>query len=224
MGGTVKVPTGCEPLDELLEGGIESGCLTLLFGEGGTGKTNLCLQVARNVARAGRKVVYIDTEGVSLERLRQICGEDFERVLREVLFSQVYTLPEQERHVTKAAKLAGTNPEVGLIVLDAATTHYRLTGEEERAEERHSLTRQVTTLMGIARKRDLPVLVVSQVYTDFETGRFEPLGGHMMTHNAKDILRFERVAPNLRLVVIAKHRHLPEGAATKVRLTDRGLE
>ncbi|HSA35998.1 MAG TPA: DNA repair and recombination protein RadB, partial [Methanomassiliicoccales archaeon] len=26
----------------MLSGGIESGCLTLIYGEAGTGKTNLC--------------------------------------------------------------------------------------------------------------------------------------------------------------------------------------
>lgn len=212
-------------MDDLLDGGVETGCITLLFGEAGSGKTNLCLQVARNVARKGRKVVFVDTEGVSLDRLRQICGGDFDAVLQEVLFSAVYTLAEQEKAVAKAEKLATSNRAVGLLVLDSATTHYRMTtGEEERAEERHSLTRQITALMEVARKKDLPVLVTSQVYTDLDTGIHKPLGGHMLSHNAKDIVRLEKVGPNLRLMTVVKHRHLEEGRAAKFRLTDRGLE
>ncbi len=221
----VKIPVDCPSLDELLDGGVETGCITLLFGEAGSGKTNLCLQLSRNVVRSGRKVVYVDTEGVSLERLRQMCGGDFEGVVKDILFSEVYTLEEQEEYVGKAAKLAEVNREIGLIVLDCATTHYRMTrDEEERADERHSLTRQVTSLMGVARKRDIPVIVVSQVYTDLESGNFEPLGGHMMSHNAKDILRLAKVGSNARLAVLVKHRHLQEGSRAKFRLTDKGLE
>ena len=63
---------GCATLDYLLEGGVETGCVTLIYGEAGTGKTNLCLVLARNVALAGKKVIYIDTEGVSDRRLAQV--------------------------------------------------------------------------------------------------------------------------------------------------------
>ncbi|MFQ5907363.1 MAG: DNA repair and recombination protein RadB [Thermoplasmata archaeon] len=221
----MKIEVACPSLDALLDGGIESGCITLLFGEAGSGKTNLCLQLARNVAQAGRKIAFIDTEGVSLERLRQICGEDYDRLLPEVLFTAVHTMAEQEKAVTKAARLAETTPEIGLIVLDSATTHYRLTGDEEaREKERHALTRQITRLMAAARRRDIPVLVTSQVYTKIDTGEYSPLGGHMMTHNAKDIVRLDKVAPQWRLAIIMKHRHLEEGASVKFRLTDRGLE
>lgn len=215
----------CSPVDDLLDGGVESGCITLLFGEAGSGKTNLCLQVARNVARYGRKVAFVDTEGASLDRFQQICGKDYEGVLQAVLFTAVHTLVEQEKAVEKAAKLAAKNRAIGLLVLDSATTHYRMTtGEEERAEERHSLTRQITTLMEAARRKDLPVLVTSQVYTDLDRGVYKPLGGHMLSHNAKDILRLEKAGLNLRLMTIVKHRHLEEGRTAKFRLTDRGLE
>ena len=67
------VPFNCRPLDEMMSGGIESGCLTLIYGEAGTGKTNLCLTLAKNLALGGRKTVYVDSEGISLLRLRMIC-------------------------------------------------------------------------------------------------------------------------------------------------------
>ena len=62
----MRVPTGCNSLDSLLRGGVEAGAVTELFGEGGSGKTNLCLQLARNVALDDKKVIYVDTEGVSM--------------------------------------------------------------------------------------------------------------------------------------------------------------
>ena len=120
------VPTGCRALDELLGGGVETGCITLLYGEAGSGKTNVVLQVAR--------------------------------------------------------------------------------------------------LLRVSRKSEIPVVLTSQVYTDIERGTIEPLGGHMLSHNCKTLVRLEKVGPALRRAVRVKHRHLAEGHAVKFRLTDRGVE
>lgn len=220
----MRIRIECPSLDEVLGGGIESGCITLLYGEGGSGKTNFCLQLARNVAMGGKKVIFIDTEGLSMDRLRQICGPDFEAVLPNLLISDPLSFEDQEKQVEKAAKFCEGDQDIGLVILDSATLHFRLTRRDEEREDRQSLNRQITKLMRIARGTDVPVVVTSQVYTDLETGSYEPLGGHMLTHNAKAILKFEKAGPNLRLVTVMKHRHLPEGLQAKFRLSDRGLE
>ena len=44
------LPTGFEPLDETLGGGLRPGDLVLIAGGQGTGKTTLALQIARNLA------------------------------------------------------------------------------------------------------------------------------------------------------------------------------
>ena len=38
--------SGCKPLDDLLGGGFERGIVTQVFGAAGTGKTNVCIQLA----------------------------------------------------------------------------------------------------------------------------------------------------------------------------------
>ncbi len=45
-----SLPTGFEPLDETLGGGLRPGDLVLIAGGQGTGKTTLALQIARNLA------------------------------------------------------------------------------------------------------------------------------------------------------------------------------
>jgi len=221
----VHLKSGCRALDDLLGGGFEGACITVLFGEGGSGKTNVCLQLARNAVREGKKVVYIDTEGVSPVRLQQICGERHEEIARNILFSEPFNYEEQEQLVEKAIRLAEASEEVGLIILDSATMHYRLaTSGPDRDEERRSLTRQIAYLLRLARRRDIPVILTSQVYTDIDKGTFEPLGGHPLTHNAKALIRLEKAGPNVRRAVIVKHRHLAEGNGAKFRLTERGVE
>ncbi|MDD4669377.1 MAG: ATPase domain-containing protein, partial [Candidatus Methanomethylophilus sp.] len=46
-----RIPTGCLALDNLLGGGIETGSVTLFYGEAGCGKSNICLQLAYNIIK-----------------------------------------------------------------------------------------------------------------------------------------------------------------------------
>ena len=218
-----KVPFGCGALDDLLEGGVEPGSVTLIYGEAGTGKTNLCLVLARNIARQGKKVVYLDTEGLSLERYRQICGDDYECVLKSTLVFEAHSFEDQEKMVDKAIKLAEGNIDVGMIVVDSVSMYYRITSREDRGE-RKSLASQSTKLLAIARKRIIPVLLTTQVYTDVERGSFEPLGGHSLMHNAKTLLKLEKVSMGRRRAVLMKHRHIEEGRSAEFRLVREGIE
>ena len=65
------ISTGCEPVDELLGGGFERGTVTQVYGPPAAGKTNLALSGAVEAAAAGGTAVYIDTEGVSVDRFEQ---------------------------------------------------------------------------------------------------------------------------------------------------------
>jgi DNA repair protein RadB len=179
-----KLPFGCASLDAMLEGGVEAGCLTMLYGEAGTGKTTLCLLLAKDMARAGKKVIYLDTEGVSMDRLRQVAGPDFDGVAKNILFSAISSFDEQERMVDKAIKLAQSTVDVGMVIIDSISMHYRLTSREEDRGERKSLAGQSTKLTNLAREKSIHVVVTSQVYTDVETGTFEALGGHALHHNS----------------------------------------
>ena len=116
------------------------------------------------------------SEGVSVERLRQISGKDYEEVTKNVLFSEVHSFTEQETMVDKAIKLAEGNPDFGLIIIDSMTMYYRLTSKEEERGERRSIAGMSARLLTLARKRGLPVLITSQVYTDIDKGTFGSAG------------------------------------------------
>lgn len=218
-----RVPIGSAALDDLLGGGLEGGAITLFFGEAGSGKTNICLQVTRNVALSGKKVIYIDTEGVSLERLKQISGDDYEKVLGNVLFFEAHSFEDQEKLVEKAARLTDSAAGIGVIILDSATIHYRLTRTDDEKGVRKTLSPQLSRLLGVARSKEVPILLTSQVYTDIEKGTFEPLGGHVLLHNAKAIVRLDKVGASTRRAVIMKHRHLEEGRRATFKLTKSGV-
>ena len=46
-----RLATDCKGVDELLAGGIEQGTVTLVYGEAGSGKTSLALQLSREAIK-----------------------------------------------------------------------------------------------------------------------------------------------------------------------------
>ena len=73
-------------LDVMLGGGFEKGTITQIFGAPSSGKSNVALSLAVNVAKSDKKVIYIDTEGgISIDRIKQISGEDFSKVANNII-------------------------------------------------------------------------------------------------------------------------------------------
>ena len=214
-----RIPFGCSQIDRLLGGGIEEGSVTLFYGEAGTGKTNVCLQLARNVTVQGERVAYIDTEGLSSDRLKQVYA-GCEDAIKNLLIFQVHSFFEQGDRIDKIAKLAA-NGTVSLLVIDSLTMYYRLNHDDSSV--RNELIRQTQVLLDMARMTDIPVMVTSQVYSNLNSGGVEFLGGHTLHHNAKTIIRLDKRGDGRRNAVIIKHRSLPEGRSAPYRITENGI-
>ena len=214
-----RIPIGCYSFDNLLGGGIECGSVTLFYGEAGTGKTNICLQTAYNVAKTGKKVAYLDTEGLSTDRMMQVFRD--EELAKNLLVFHVHSFEEQSDRVGKAVRLCEANDKIGLIVVDSLTMFYRLHLDDNSA--RIELTKETEMLLTAARKSDVPVIITSQVYSNLNTGGIEFLGGHALHHNAKTIIRLDKRSAGRRTAVIMKHRSLPEGRAVNYRIVETGV-
>lgn len=215
-----KLSLRCKSLDALLGGGLESGIITRVYGEAGSGKTNLCLQAARECVLSGKKVAYIDTEGVSIERIRQISVDcDYNKILHNILFFTPTSFESQEQMIHDAI---GTET-VGLIIVDTITMFYRLNLEGNRDGGIRSFTRQVTNLQVTARERNLFVIITEQVYTD-KTGEVKPFTNREAEHMTKTILRLDRIGIGQREATIIKHRSQPEGKKACFRISAVGLE
>ena len=210
----------CAPLDALLGGGIESSSITEIYGEAGSGKTNFCLQAARECALMGKKVAYIDSEGVSTERLNQICqGYDSKKILSNILFYNPGSLEEQEGMIKDKIDLE----ELSLIVVDTFNMLYRLILAEDDNFAIRSLNRQITDLQLAAMKKNLFVIIAGQVYS-IENDDVKPFAGRGIEHIAKTILKLEKIGIGKRQATLIKHRSQPEGKKTIFTITVKGLE
>ncbi len=218
----MMIPTGSKCLDSILGGGVETGTVTQFYGPSGSGKTTVCLMLARSAVVMGYKVAYIDTEGISPERVKQIFGD--ESLFSNVYVYEVYQFKEQSLALKEADKLC-RKENVKLIVVDSFTSLYRseLEDENRQVKVKRELTTQLTFLLGIARKYDLAVVITNQMFTDIKTGEDKPLGGMSIDHLSKVIVALERVG-EVRKAKLIKHRWLKEGAECEFRITDRGIE
>jgi DNA repair protein RadB len=220
------VSTGCDELDALLAGGFERGAVTQLYGPPAAGKTNIALSGAVSAAVDGETAVYVDTEGLSIDRMEQIGrhrADDFDAVASRIVVSEAHDFDEQGEAVRDVGDLA---ERAGIVVVDSITGFYRLerTADATDGEALRTITRQVTHLLSLARKHDLAVVVTNQVYTDPETDRARPLGGHTLEHWSGAIVRLDRFRGGNRRATLEKHRATEAGATARFRITDAGLD
>ncbi len=222
-----RIPCSCRCIDDLLGGGFETGIVTQLYGASGTGKTNICMQLAVECVRSGKKVIYIDTEGFSAERFRQIAGEETKKIASDIVIYEPASMEQQYSAIVDLGKLM--NEKIGLIILDSAALYYRLgLTQDDKGEEnmalRRELVNQIGILHGIARRYDVAVVITNQVYKDVNTGEICPIGGTALEHLSKTIIFLERTGISRRKATLQKHRSKGEGAHCEFMLTDKGVQ
>ncbi|MDM7939472.1 MAG: DNA repair and recombination protein RadB [Methanothrix sp.] len=218
-----RLPSGCQSLDLLLGGGFESGIITQLYGESGSGKSNIVLQLAVQAVARGMRVIFIDTEGFSAERFKQIAGPSAEQMASKILIFEPMSLEQQAMSIREASKIAGR--DLGLVVLDSATSLYRVLLEaDDNRPARRTLLAQLSELQELARRHRVPVVITNQVYMDIEGNILRPLGGTYLEHMCKAIIFLEKAKEGLRRARLMKHRSLPEGTSAEFLLTARGVE
>jgi len=222
-----RIPSGCKPLDEMLGGGVETGIVTQLYGGSGSGKTNICIQLAVECVKSGKKVIFIDTEGFSADRFKQIAGEDAKKIAGDIIIYEPASFEQQYSAITDIEKLM--NEKIGLIILDSAALFYRLgltqdDSNEENIAIRRELVNQIGILHGIARKYGVSVVITNQVYKDIATGELCPVGGNALEHLSKTIILFDKTGNSKRKATLRKHRSKSEGIYCDFRLTEKGAE
>ena len=231
-----KISSGNQDLDSFLNGGYENDVITTFYGPAGSGKTNLCMLAAVYAAKSGKKVVFIDTEGgFSVDRLKQLTNES---VLNNILLLKATNFSEQQELFNRL--LDEVNENLGLIIVDSMVMLYRLElglAREAESDKRimginRSMSRQLRILSEIARKKNIPVLITDQVYSDFlkngddkelKEKKVHMVGGDLLKYWSKCIIELRRDGNYKRRALLRKHRSLPEKELV-FYITDKGIE
>ena len=228
-----KLSTGSKIIDSLLDGGLEPGVITTLFGPESSGKSNIAMLAAINAAEQGKKVLFIDTEGsFSAERVKQL-NKNYEILLKNIVIANPTNFVEQKNYFKKLMD-AANHEKAGLIVVDSIVMLYRLQkAEEDISTTNQELASQLAILSEVARKKQIPVLVTNQVYADFRKtenrgpkteNSFRMVGGDLLKYWTKCIVKLEALDAGVRRASIYKHRSLPEGKLVHFEIKEQGLE
>ena len=248
-----KISTGVKFLDVFLDGGYDAEVVTTVYGPSGSGKTNLCLLAAVYVANTGKKVLFIDTEGgIAVERIKQL-SKNYEKILSRMMFFNPTTFAEQDQFLSKLKNLMNDKVglivvdsismlyrvELGKNRNNETKKNEGVKNQEKKNQEKNyetrnnnggvqdanaALGRQLAALVGLARKKHIPVLITNQVYADFNNPEnVKMVGGDMLKYGSKCLLELQKFA-NARGVILRKHRSLPEGKTLKFRIVQEGIE
>jgi DNA repair protein RadB len=188
-----RISTGSYDLNKWLYGGYEKGIVTMIAGPPGSGKTNMAILAACSQAKKGNKIIFIDTEGgFSSERVKQIVGENYKDILKNILLIEPSDFEEQKKFFTTLNEKL-KREQVTLIVVDGMAMLYRLElgdarnrgserfrGEGDESNERdreveeirktnREVAKQMKLLAEIAKKQNIPVIITNQVYSGFQT-------------------------------------------------------
>ncbi|MEM4959428.1 MAG: DNA repair and recombination protein RadB, partial [Nanopusillaceae archaeon] len=222
-----KVSTGILPIDKLLDGGLDDDVITAIYGPSASGKTNIALITTINSVLSGKKAIFIDTEGgVSFERIRQISKDNFEFILKNIIFFRPINFQEQKRDIFQLYKyVKERSVEVGLIVIDSISMLYRLErGDQEVREVNIELAKQLQILSEISRRYNIPVLVTNQVYSPFnDKDRVEIVGGDLIKYWSKCLIELKILQNGARMAILRKHRYLPENKYVKFKIVEEGI-
>ncbi|WP_295116197.1 DNA repair and recombination protein RadB [uncultured Methanobrevibacter sp.] len=222
-----KIPSN-STLDALLGGGFEKGTITQIFGPPSSGKSNIALALAVNVAKRNRKVIYIDTEGgISIDRIKQISGPNFSDVANNIIVFEPTSFLEQNETLRSIDVWIRKNHEhVDLLVLDSAVALYRV-DDMKSAKLNKELGKQMGILSKIARTYDIAVIITNQIYNSFDdegNNDVKAVGGTILQYWSKVIIQLERGGEiDQRIATLVRHRSIPEGRTATFSITSQGI-
>lgn len=227
----IQLTTGSKALDTLLDGGIEAGSITELFGEFRTGKSQLCHTLAVTcqlpVDRGGGegKCMYIDTEGTFRpQRLVEIARHyklDESSVLGNVAVAKCFNTDHQTNLLHEAAAMMSEH-RYSLIIVDSATHLYRtdFIGRGELASRQQHLARFLRMLQRMAEVYGVACVITNQVVAQVDAmpgmgaDPRKPIGGNIIAHASTTRLYFKKGKGENRTCKIYDSPCLAEGEAT----------
>ena len=222
----IFLATGSSALDNLLNGGIETGSLTEVFGEFRTGKTQLChtlcVTCQRLLDQGGGegKAIYVDTEGTFRPQKLVAIAERFQmnpdEVLENVICARAHNSEQQLELLQDAAALMSES-RFALMVVDSATALYRTdySGRGELSERQMHLAQFLRQLTRLAEEYGIAVVITNQVVANpdgmsFAKDATKPIGGNIIAHASTTRLKFKKGRGDNRVCVIYDSPTLPE--------------
>ena len=231
-----KLTAKVQSIDDLLGGGFETQSLVEVYGEFGSGKTQIGHQLAVNCTMPLEEggfdgdIFYIDTEDTFRpERITQMArghGLDPDEVLGRIHVARAYNSAHQMLLVDEIKKMS-KNFNVKLIIVDSLTSHFRaeFIGRGMLATRQQKLNRHLKDLKQLADVNNALVLVTNQVHSKPDAmwgDPTKPIGGHILGHASTFRLYLRKAKGGRRIARLVDSPNLPDGECV-YQVTEDGL-
>jgi DNA repair protein RadA len=231
-----KLRSKVQSIDDLLGGGFETQALVEVYGEFGSGKTQIGHQLAVNCTLPLEEggldgdVFYIDTEDTFRpERITQMArgyGLDPTKVLDRIHVARAYNSAHQMLLADEIKRMSkGLN--VKMIIVDSLTSHFRAEyiGRGMLANRQQKLNRHLKDLKQLATINNALVLVTNQVHSKPDAmwgDPTKPIGGHILAHASTFRLYLRKAKAGRRIARLVDSPNLPDGECV-YQVTQEGL-
>jgi|TARA_B110000211_G_scaffold234933_1_gene307522 DNA repair protein RadA len=232
-----KLSSGTSALDELLGGGFETQAIIEVYGEFGSGKTQIGHQLAVNAIRTieqgglGGEVFYIDTEDTfrpeRISQMAEAIGMDPADALERIHVARAYNSAHQILLVDEIKRMS-KNIDVKLVIVDSLTSHFRseYIGRGMLATRQQKLNRHMKELKQLSDVQNSIILVTNQVMSKPDAMWGDPtkaIGGHIVGHASTFRLYLRKSKGGRRIARLVDSPNLPEGEAV-FTVTAEGLQ
>jgi RecA/RadA recombinase len=178
------LPSGVSLLDRILNGGLNTGLFTHVYGDAAAGKTTLALQFVTNAHRLDFGTIYVNSESTSpVRRLEQMTTRSFGDLEKMVKILAPMGFNEQGVLIDDLELYLRENTK--LVIIDTLTRYYRLELEDKKTNyvKHRELNRQAGVLKGLARNHEIAVLVLNQVRSQLKgVDDFEPVAKNILEY------------------------------------------
>jgi RecA/RadA recombinase len=161
-----KVSSNIDELDNALEGGFEEGAVISIWGESGTGKSQLAQKMlVEGYEQTDKPAVLVETEKDRFrpERIEALASD--EETIENIHRVKAYSIDQQ---YSSYGKIIETFDEASVVVVDSLTARIRLSSEfqgrgslSERSDE---LGAHLIKLEEVAERLQCPVIFTNQAY------------------------------------------------------------
>ncbi len=176
------ISTGLLGLDELLGGGIVAGTIIDIFGPGGSGKTQLAMQISLNSLQDGIVLYQDTTGGFRPERMLQLIKlKDLQSsLLDNMIIARITNTAEQFEYVKKISEL---RPKLVVIenITDLFTFEY---SRETNSLEKHVRFMEYMHLLSMTSINTRIPIIVTNIVRSSDDQEIESLNKSisMFTH------------------------------------------
>jgi len=218
-----KITTGTNCLDTLFDGGIETQALTEVYGEFGSGKTQLCLTMCVQVQKPKEEggleggAIYIDTENTfrpeRIVSIANVNGMDPQKVLDNIIVARAYNSAHQTLILEEVGPIIEEN-NIKLIIVDSAVGLFRAEylGRGTLSTRQQKLNHFVHLLSRIAETYNCAALATNQVMSSpdvFFGDPTRPIGGNVVAHTSTYRIYFKKSGKK-RIARMVDSPHHPE--------------